>query len=217
MNEWMNEWLNEWWNECMGLNEKESSNLLILSILSDVAIDQWNFPTFTHKDENHVSLDNVKKSRTDFDIFSNFDTMLNCILFKFISMTWLCRCVIRKSGCSTLSLHILDIIPSPPPHGSTSPRLAQGMRITKSSIHHWNDGLRTGLTATTKSSLSRMQVSGFDFNALIDFHGTKPPQRSSWFREEKIKQWGKNDYETRPSRPTIRPLWINVFQEWISL
>ena len=54
---------------CLVPNERELLNLLTLSILYKASISQMRCPTFAEENENHDSLEYVKKSETDFDFF----------------------------------------------------------------------------------------------------------------------------------------------------
>ena len=78
-----------------------------------------------------------------------------------------------------LALHVADIIPAEPPHGTTSPRLAEGVGIAGSSVSHWDDGLSAASTALTQGTLSSSQISRFDADAAVDFHRAIPLQGTS--------------------------------------
>ena len=54
---------------CLASNERELSNLLILSISLEASIGQSRPATSSQENENPVSLEYVKKSKTDFDFF----------------------------------------------------------------------------------------------------------------------------------------------------
>ena len=54
---------------CLEPNERELSNLLILSILSEGPIGRWRCLTFSKENDNPVSLEYVKMSKTDFNFF----------------------------------------------------------------------------------------------------------------------------------------------------
>ena len=57
---------------CLAPNERELSNLLTLSISSKGAIALRSSETFSLENENPVSLEYVKKSKTDFDFFPDY-------------------------------------------------------------------------------------------------------------------------------------------------
>jgi len=80
-----------------------------------------------------------------------------------------------------LALHVADIIPAEPPHGTTSPRLAEGVGIAGSSVSHRDDGLSAASTALTQGTLSSSQISRFDADATVDFHRAIPLQGTSRF------------------------------------
>jgi len=73
-----------------------------------------------------------------------------------------------------LPLHVMDVIPSPPPHGSTSPRLAESVGVAGSSICHRDDGLSVVLVALAEGALRGAQVGRFHADATVDFHRAEP-------------------------------------------
>merc|ERR1712228_912663 len=54
--------------------------------------------------------------------------------FMFHSSSW------RSSG-GTESLHGVNIVPIPPPHGPSCPRLVEGVRVSCPLVRHWDDRL----------------------------------------------------------------------------
>ena len=56
----------------MAPNERKLSNLLTLSILLEATISPMRYSTLPYENENHVSLEYVKKSKTDFDFFPDY-------------------------------------------------------------------------------------------------------------------------------------------------
>jgi len=88
----------------------------------------------------------------------------------------------RQAGSSANSLHGIDIVPSPPPHRSSAPSLGEGVRVSRSSVRHGNDGLTVVLVSlAAESSLGGAEIGCLRSHAAVDFHRAKPLPRSRWY------------------------------------
>jgi len=75
----------------------------------------------------------------------------------------------------------VDVVPAPPPHRPAAPRLAEGMRVTRRTVCHRDDGLAVVLVSAAESGLGGSQIRGFHSHAAVDFHGAEPLERPGWF------------------------------------
>jgi len=87
----------------------------------------------------------------------------------------------RQSGCGALALHVVDVAPTPPPHRPAAPRLAEGVRVTRRTVCHRDDGLAVVLVSAAKCGLGGSQIRGFHSHAAVDFYGAEPLERPGWF------------------------------------
>jgi len=87
----------------------------------------------------------------------------------------------RQSRCGALALHVVDVVPAPPPHRPAAPRLAEGVRVTRRTVCHRDDGLAVVLVSAAESGLGGSQIRGFHSYAAVDFHGAEPLERPGWF------------------------------------
>ena len=85
---------------CLAPNEREFSKLLTLSISLEAPIARSRCPTSPWENKNHVSLEYVKKSKTDFDFFPDKISVFEFFYFWVIS---------SFLGILTLFLNLLDI------------------------------------------------------------------------------------------------------------
>jgi len=91
----------------------------------------------------------------------------------------------------------VDVVPSPPPHGAASPRLAESVGVAGLSVRHRDDGLSVVFVALAEGALGGAQVGGFDTDAAVDLHRAEPLQGTRWLRRWRRRRWFRRSFLAR--------------------